>query len=1360
MDIGPFIREQVLPHGMPVTEAAKRLGVARSTLSRLLNGHASLSSEMALRLEQVFNADRQELLDLQTQAVGTRANEESRRSAAPPPYAPPFLPESITARRISEWAAGNISAQAQLPVLVRRLINSTGRDLRRVDFPGGDNSQRHGWDGWVEADTPTQRIPEGKSGWELSTEQRPSRKANDDYADRLAIDAGERAACTFVFVTTCIWPRKKDWERRKEALGEWKAVRAFDASDLEQWLEDSISGQVWLAKELGMPTSDIETLDQIWAEWAAGSEPPMTSKIFEPSLVAYHDKFKAWLENKPTDRPFTVAADSKHEALVFIACLFEHGDAPLDYGRQAAVVNSAQTLKTLAASPSSFTPIVCDAEVERKLATLYRQRHCIAVRPRNAVGRELDIALEILGYEAFEAALADMGIARDDFPQWARESGRSPTVLRRRLSKIQAIRTPGWAKKPATARRLIPIVLVGAWHTESEADREILAKISGGSYSKVEETITDLRLVEDPPVWSVSRYCGVVSKIDALFAISESLREKDLREFLKLAKCVLSERDPSLDLPEDQRWAAAVYDKVRNHSHTLRSGICETLVLLSVHGTALFQNCPILDVEWLVSSLIRDLLDPLTIDTLLSHERDLPHYAEAAPAEFLSLLEDDLRQPDPVLLGLLKPADSGVFSNCPRTGLLWALECIAWNPKYLARVTLILAQLSKVEINDNWANTPIASLESIYRCWFPQTAASLDYRIRGLEMLVQKFPGIGWEICMQQFGSGPQMAKSSYRPRWRADATGAGKVKTDQEPYNFARRALDLALTWPEEYDSSKLGDLIERLNLISPGDRTAVWNLIETWSHSKENELEKARLRDKIWRVVLAKRKGRFTSDIRDLALAAYEELTPCDVVLRHSWLFASDWVDVPEDEWIKESATSNDEKRFDFDKEEEWVHVRRTEAMEEIWAERGLDGIVSLLKISDAAFIVGRYAALTLTSLGDACSALQGCLSAELDPQQRTEAFMRGLILEAIGRQGSALLSQVSETATSDQKVRLFTCAPFSSQTWRILDQEKQSIRDGYWRDVPPHRNRHSEIEVNELLDRLLDAERPWEAFHAVEWEWKKIETSRFKRLMIMLATSDDKSDYRYRPDSFYIAHALKALDVRADVAENEMAQLELLFINALDDDDEYGIPNLERHIEDSPALFVQCLALLFKRGDDGQDPPSWQIKNSDQRTAAATNAYRLLRRLRRIPGTETHGNISTEKLRLWVTEVRRLCAEHGRAEVGDHQIGQFLINAPSDEDGVWPCRSVCEVMESVQSEQIAYGFHLGVNNARGVHLRGEGGDQERELSAKYRELARRVDFEFPYVSSVLERIAKGYGAEARREDSDADVRRRLIL
>ena len=50
---GRSIRENCLdPLGLNVTEAAKVLGVARHTLSRVLNGHAAISPEMPFGLRR------------------------------------------------------------------------------------------------------------------------------------------------------------------------------------------------------------------------------------------------------------------------------------------------------------------------------------------------------------------------------------------------------------------------------------------------------------------------------------------------------------------------------------------------------------------------------------------------------------------------------------------------------------------------------------------------------------------------------------------------------------------------------------------------------------------------------------------------------------------------------------------------------------------------------------------------------------------------------------------------------------------------------------------------------------------------------------------------------------------------------------------------------------------------------------------------------------------------------------------------------------------------------------------------------------------------------------------------------------
>ncbi|EKE70182.1 HigA family addiction module antitoxin [Oceanibaculum indicum] len=52
---GLSVRHDCLePLGLTVSEAAKRLGVSRKQLSDLVNGHAGISPEMAIRLDKAF----------------------------------------------------------------------------------------------------------------------------------------------------------------------------------------------------------------------------------------------------------------------------------------------------------------------------------------------------------------------------------------------------------------------------------------------------------------------------------------------------------------------------------------------------------------------------------------------------------------------------------------------------------------------------------------------------------------------------------------------------------------------------------------------------------------------------------------------------------------------------------------------------------------------------------------------------------------------------------------------------------------------------------------------------------------------------------------------------------------------------------------------------------------------------------------------------------------------------------------------------------------------------------------------------------------------------------------------------------
>ena len=63
---GEVLREDVMkPLGLTVTEAAKRLGVTRKTLSALLNCRASMSPEMAVRVSKATRTSPESWLYMQ-----------------------------------------------------------------------------------------------------------------------------------------------------------------------------------------------------------------------------------------------------------------------------------------------------------------------------------------------------------------------------------------------------------------------------------------------------------------------------------------------------------------------------------------------------------------------------------------------------------------------------------------------------------------------------------------------------------------------------------------------------------------------------------------------------------------------------------------------------------------------------------------------------------------------------------------------------------------------------------------------------------------------------------------------------------------------------------------------------------------------------------------------------------------------------------------------------------------------------------------------------------------------------------------------------------------------------------------------
>lgn len=1340
------------PRKLGVTKAAELVGVGRPAFSNFLNGKAAATPEMAARLEVAFELEAGRLLAMQAafdaaHATPSAAGLSARR------YVVPLL--EFSANHFESWVTNNQRARSRFAVLLRTLVNSTAAPSKS-DFPGNDDAERPGWDGWTECELGNPWVPRGDAGWEFGINKDPRGKADGDYAKRVKAIASpaERLQTTFVFVTPRRWPGKADWVKKKAAEKTWRDVRAYDASDLEQWAAQSVSAQAWLADEFGLPTREVASLDDAWHAWGATATSIMPAALFDTAVAAAKPKFLKWL-GAPAERPFVLASDSHEEALAFLSVLLPGGDAQLARTRDRVVVFKAPgALTKLVKGATDFVAVALSDEVQRELAAA-RPLHAVVVLPRNAAGLDADVVLEPLTYEAFRAALEAAGYERDKIDRLAKESGRSLTVLRRQLSNLPAIQSPPWANDAATAQLLIPLYLAGSWDSKNERDTSAVIRLSGLSDPDVLELkVQELRELPQAPVWCVSTHRGVYSKRDVMFATRAFVTSAMLERFFEQAKVVLEEDDPKLDLPEDKRWAAAIYNKSREYSTSLRDGVAESLVLLAVHGDALFGERIGFNCNHAVEQLVEELMSPLTTRRLEAAGGDLLAFAEAAPEVFLRILERDLNGSEPVAEGLLRPADA-IFGGCPRTHLLWALEGLAWNPRTLCRAALLLAKLSTYEIHDNWSNKPMGSLTAIFRAWMPQTAASLQERLSAVRFIAERVPDVGWRLSMALLDPGPQVGSPSHKPRWRNDGYGHGDpVPTMGPVWEFSTGVTELVLNWREQYSARMLCDLIDILAGLDEEQADRVWGLLQAWAKDAGDQ-DKAKVREKVRVGVLSKRAAKRVERedwprMTEKGRAAFRLLEPEDVVHKHAWLFKQAWVPDSADELMGEP---------NFEKREKHVQALRTAAVQAVVKVRGIEGLRALAEQGAAAEHIGFICSAGVLGGAQLLQLARECVG-KVPPDTTAKSLMAGLMRGLPEERRPGFLRDLRGELGDAQYLEVLLRAPFNRQTWVQIEQLAPQLRNDYWKAVAPWHA--ADEDLLEAVRRLTAAGRARAAFNVAQYQLKTLGPEVVYDVLIQIAQSKGDEDGAYKLDRHWLQDAFALLDSAPMLSLEQKAILEFIYIDGLyahgARPDKHQIPNLERYMEQNPQFYVQALVWAFRRADDQEDPADLKPPKGGM-SVYAERAYKLLDTVARLPAYAGGEEPTIENLKAWIDIVRARARELGRIEIADQLLGRLLAKEPAGPDNVWPGALARAALEYIGTEEAARGAVTGRINARGVFTRARGGTQERELAARFREWSSALQYSHQFVAThVLDALVRIYEHDAKREDESALLRERL--
>ena len=1262
-----------------------------------------------------------------------------------------------------QWADSR-AAQADLPRLVRRLILETGAGVVSLGVPAGEGVGTGGWDGIARATEATAYVPKGLSVWELSVHKSPGVKADSDYGKRSTTpDGSPTADCTYVQVSGRRWKDRESWAKNRSGEKRWAEVRAYGVDELEAWLETAPVTWAWISEKLGLHPSGMRSAEYWWDAWSANTTPTTPTDLVLAGRTAQAKAFRERLEGP--GQTTTISASSSEEVLAFIAAVgIEQdvtGTSPVL--AQTAFVDDVQAWRRLIAhtKPLILVPRIDGLAGEVPAGCAH---HIVVPVPQAAAP---DITLPDIDANQAAAALeATERVHHDRAVDLGRLARRSFTALRRALASKPDLHRPPWAASPV-GRVIRGVLLAGSWKGDRDGDREIVASLTGLAAADLLDGVRPLERSDDPLVSPTGASWSVVSIYDAWLLLARELQDDDLDRFQQAVLTVLGERDPALDLPQQDRWRAAISGQVRNFSGTLRRGLAKTLALLGTHGDAVTTSRGHTGAS-IAESIVRQLLEAANADatgeTWTSLSDILPLLAEAGPDSFVDAVRKGVNGVNPVLSKMFIDTkdDHSIFSgSSPHTALLWALESLAWSADHLGAAIDLLARLDAIDPGGRLSNRPFASIETIFTPWYPETAASIDRRLAVVDGLRDRHPDVAWRLLMSMLPDFHGAHFHTHEPQFR-DWKPPTKNVTNIEYFQIVSGVTDRAVM-DAGNDAARWSVLLNEGTHLAPEQRQ---RLVATLTEKVDANAFEGIDTTKLW------------TNLRDM-VGQHREFAGADWALPAEELIAMDELatrlqpsegSVASVLWLFQNHMpnlgDNSVRRRDHSAYEARIAELRTTAVETVHRWGGLDLVLQLADQSVVAWTVG-------VGLADiAGDAYVDDLLADLE---RNDSGARGAVAHAYFARRSAqagwdwLRPHLERADLSErQKARLLLAIHDLPRTWETATELGTNVEREFWSEFRYVGLGHDFPHVILVAMNLLAAGRLAGAieFLSIYGRREGIDEAAVAGILAdalerMLRVDDPQvvhlSEYEFE-------HVFTILERQADsVGVERVATLEWAYLPALGYDPD--APTLHRFMAEDAAFFARIVSTVYRpRSDDEDEGGDNAFDNAaeqvdDQRAARATNGYRLLSSWNSVPGYQADGTLNENEFNAWIDAAMAELKQAKRYEVGLTHIGRMLVAAPSDPDGGWPPTPVRRLFERLQNDDVEDGYYVEVLGRRGVTTRGleDGGEQERALVDRYRADAERSADQWPRTAAILRKIVKSYRSEARRNDESAERFRR---
>jgi hypothetical protein len=844
-------------------------------------------------------------------------------------------------------------------------------------------------------------------------------------------------------------------------------------------------------------------------------------------------------------------------------------------------------------------------------------------------------------------------------------------------------------------------------------------------------TLRDALQVDNASLSLNSGHWEVADRKSLLYSMSTRIFDSHLNQIKECAVEVLSELDPQFELPTEERYAASIHGKVKKYSTDLRQGLAETLAILGAYGNIL-KNCSPHKSDNIAILALREIFKDADWRLWGSLNDLLPTLSEASPSEFLNTVEHALQQTPCPFDELFAQEGNGISGRNYMTGLLWALEGLAWSEEHLVRVALILAELASRDPGGKWANRPSNSLTTILLPWFPQTLATIDKRIAAMKAIKSDFPDIAWKVLISLLPNQHQTSSGAHKPRWRSIVPEDWKPEVSNKDYwdqvvGYAELAVQMACE-----DLDKLKEIVGNLDNLPSSSFDVI---LEYLSSAAIVELpENQRL--PIWTKLteFASKHRRFAeatwaldSETVSKIEATANMLSPVSLEGLYRRLFINRDYDLYEE-------------NGDWEEQRKKLDEKRKQAIHEIFATKGLQGVLAFIDSVDSPNQVGWVFGQIAPNDIDTNLLPEYLTIEDINHQQFVSSFVWSRY-HLDGWDWVDCLDRSNWTLSQSCKFLIFL--PFVTATWRRATEWLGNSENWYWEkvNVNPYQ---SDCDITQAIDKLLEVKRPQASIDCLYYCLHGKLSLNNKQVVLALLSAVSTDEPVNTMDPHQIVDLIKALQNDPQTNEDDLFKVEWAYLKLLDRFQDAAPKLLEKRLATQPEFFCEAIRLVYRsKFEEKKDE-----KPDEQKEAIVSNAWRLLHEWRRPPGLQEDGSFSADEFERWLEIVKEQCTESGHLEVAMNTIGEVLLYCPPDPQGLWIVEAAAKALNARDAEHMRNGFRTEVYNSRGAHWVDPTGKPERELATHWREKADAVEnASFGRFAATLRELAASYDREAER-------------